>query len=82
MTERHTDEIFVHLEYIKVGIDELKAGQKALNGRMSQTEQDIAVLHDRADEGRASGRTWGLTAGGIGTAIGAALAYFFGTADK
>jgi hypothetical protein len=49
---------------------------KELNGRTSGNTQDIAILKDRADQARNAGRTWGLTAGGIGTAIAAALAYF------
>ena len=73
-----TGEIVVHLEYIRKAADETNAHLRQLNGRVTATEQEIAVLKDRAAEGRAAGRTWGLTAGGIGSAIAAGLAYLFG----
>ena len=78
MTERDTEAIFVHLTYIRGTVDGINTRLDALNGRTRATEQAVAVLEDRADEGRSAGRKWGLTAGAIGTAIAAALAYLFG----
>lgn len=79
MADDQTTEIFrTHLEYIKAGIDDLRAGQKAQNGLLQTHGEKIAVLEDRAAEGRTAGRNWGLTAGGIGSAIAAGLAYLFG----
>ena len=79
MTDQQTTEIvLVHLEYIRSKQDEIVLHLRALNGRVGDAEQDIAVLKDRADEARTSGRAWGLTAGGIGSAIAAGLAHLFG----
>ena len=78
MTERNTETILVHLEYIRASVDGVNIRLDALNGRTRANEQAIAVLDDRADDSRSAARKWGLTAGGIGTAIAAALAYFFG----
>lgn len=78
MADDQTTEIFIHLEYIKAGIDDLRAGQKAQNGQLQEHGEKIAVLEDRASEARAAGRNWGLTAGGIGSAIAAGLSYLFG----
>lgn len=78
MTERNTDAIFIHLEHIKEGIDGINRRLDEQNGRLRSTEQSVAVLEDRANEAKDAGRNWGLTAGTVGTAIGAALAYFFG----
>lgn len=47
------------------------------NGRLSKSETQIAVLDERTNDARSAGRNWGLTAGGVGSAIGAALAYLF-----
>ena len=54
----------------------------AQNGQIQTHGEKIAVLEDRASEGRTAGRNWGLTAGGIGSAIAAALAYLFGGGVK
>lgn len=50
---------------------------RSQNGRLSKSEIQLAVLNDRASDARKTGRNWGLTAGGVGSAIGAALAYLF-----
>lgn len=71
------DSVLVHLEYLREGVDEIRLHLKELNGRTRANETDIAILKDRADESRTSGRRWGLTAGGVGSAIGATLAYLF-----
>ena len=73
-----TGDILIHLEYIRKAADETNDHLRALNGRVSAVEIRATVLETRADEGKSSGRNWGLSAGGIGTAIGAALAHFFG----
>jgi hypothetical protein len=80
MTERNTDAIFVHLEHIKEGIDGINRRLDEQNGRLRSAEQNVAVLQDRADDAKVAGRNWGLSAGSVGAAVGAALAYFFGTA--
>lgn len=69
--------LLVHVEYIRERVDAIDNGLKDLNGRTRDTEQAIAVLKDRADESRNAGRTWGLTAGGVGSAIAAWLAHLF-----
>ena len=76
--DQTTQIVLVHLEYIREQVDGINGRLDGLNGRTRRNEQDIAVLHDRAAEGRTAGRNWGLTAGGVGTAIAAALAYLFG----
>lgn len=78
MPPHNDDVILVRLEYIASAVDEIKGDVKAQNGRIAAAETAIAVLEDRADAAKSSGRTWGLTAGGVGTALAAALAYLFG----
>ena len=73
-----TGEIFTHLEYIRDGIDGINERLDALNGRTRKVEQDVAVLHDRAEQGteataaaKASAIKWGA---GIGAALSALFA--------
>lgn len=77
MADDQTTEIFIHLEYIRAGVDELKAGQAAQNGRLREAETDIAILKDRADESRKSGRNWGAGAGTVGGFVGGLVAGLF-----
>jgi len=83
MAEQQTTQIvLVHLEYLRDKVDAIDGKLEAQNGRIRKTEEAVAVLNDRTDEARNAGRNWGLTAGGIGSAIGAALAYLFGGGVK
>lgn len=69
-----TGEIFTHLEYIRDGIDGINARLDALNGRTRKVEQDVAVLHDRADQAVASVAANKATAVKYGAGMGALLA--------
>lgn len=81
MADKQTTDIFVHLEYIRAGIDDLKAGQQAQNGRLREAEQTIAVLQDRAEDSRKSGRNWGAGAGTVGGFLGGLVAGLFRGVD-
>lgn len=77
--------VLVHLEYLRDGVDGINARLDALNGRTRRTEQDIAVLKDRADEGvralasaKASGAKWGAGLGALLAALIAGLMSAFG----
>lgn len=79
MSDESTTEIVLfHLEYIRQQVDGINDRLDTMNGRTRALEQKTAVLEDRASEARTAGRKWGLTAGGIGSAIAAGLAYLFG----
>lgn len=67
-------ELLVHVEYIKEGIDALRAGQTEQNGRLRKAEQDIAVLKDRADDGKIAGRNWGAAGGFVGGFVASLVA--------
>lgn len=69
--------LLVHVEYIRERVDSIDNRLSELNGRTRVNETEIAVLKDRADESRSAGKRWGLTSGGVGSAIGAALSYLF-----
>lgn len=69
--------LVLHLEYIKKGIDELKAGQVAQNGQLVEHESAIAVLQDRATEAKAAGRNWGAGAGVVGGFLGGLVSALF-----
>ncbi|HYE87469.1 MAG TPA: hypothetical protein VEA16_14000 [Vicinamibacterales bacterium] len=66
------------LEYVGPQLDRIEAACTKLADKVDSHTGRLTTLETRADESRISGRNWGLSAGGIGTAIGAALAYFFG----
>lgn len=70
------DAIVVHLEYIKAGIDELRAGQKEQNGQLRAHGQAIAVLEDRATEAKTAGRNYGAGFGAAGGFLGGFVAAF------
>jgi hypothetical protein len=67
-------EILTHIEYIRDGIDGINARLDALNGRTRKVEQDVAVLHDRADQAVASLSANKATAVKWGAGFGAAIA--------
>lgn len=80
-----TDQIIVHLEYLKEGIDGVHKRLDLLNGRTRQVEQDVAVLHDRADQASAASAAnkaaaikWGAGLGAALSALVAGLAQAFG----
>ena len=68
------------LEYVGPQLDRIEAVCTKLVDKSEGHEGRLMKLETLGDEARTSGRNWGLSAGGIGTAIGAALAYFFGSA--
>lgn len=71
------ESLLVHLEYLREGVDDIRLRLKELNGRTQMNELDVAILKDRADESRRAGSRAGWTAGGVGSAIGAALTWLF-----
>jgi hypothetical protein len=77
-----TEEILVHLEYLRKGQDETNTHLKTLNGRVGKHDEALAVLKDRGEDAKAAGRNWGAGAGGVaGAFVGgviAALAAFWG----
>lgn len=77
MAELSRDEFLEHMGLLREDVKAVHSRLDVLNGRTRAVEIDVAVLQDRGEEYRKSGRNWGLTAGGIGSAIGAALTYLF-----
>lgn len=74
---QHNEVVLVHLEYLREQMDGVVARLDKQNGKLETHGRAIAVLQDRGEDSRKSGRNWGLTAGGIGSAIGAALSWVF-----
>lgn len=66
MAPHNDDIILAHLENIAADVAEIKGDVKAQNGRVRTLEIDTAVLKDRADDAKASGRNWGAGAGVLG----------------
>lgn len=73
MSDEKTDALFIHLNYIKQGIDELKVGQKEQNGRLRKAEDTITQLKTEA---KTEGRNWGAGAGTAGGFLGGFVAAF------
>lgn len=71
------ENLLVHVEYIRERVDSIDLRLKELNGRTRENEQAVARLNERTDDSRKAGRNWALAGGGIGSAIGAALASLF-----
>lgn len=61
-----SDELLVHISYIKQGIDAINEKLEAQNGRVRTAETDIAILKDRQSDARKSGTTWGAGGGFVG----------------
>lgn len=76
-----TEQILVHLEYLRKGQDATNAHLTTLNGRVNSTEDRLLVMETRSSDARGdargAGRNWGLGAAAVGTAIGSALAAWF-----
>ena len=66
-----TEQILVHLEYLRAGQDEMNLHLKELNGRVRDVETRTTVLETRANESKAAGAKWGA---GVGAAIAALIA--------
>lgn len=64
------EEFLTHVEYIRKDIAGVQERMDVLNGRTRENEQDIAVLKDRANDGKRAGQVWGA---GVGTAVAAIL---------
>jgi type II secretory pathway component GspD/PulD (secretin) len=73
-----TEQILVHLEYLRAGQDETNAHLKELNGRVSRVEIRAAVLEAKSDDAKASGAKWGAGVGAAIAAIIAGLSQLFG----
>lgn len=85
MSGEDTKEILIHLEYLKAGVDAIGDRLDTLNGRTRKVEQDVAVLHDRADQSvaataanKATAIKWGAGVGAALSALVAGLSQAFG----
>lgn len=74
MADNTEEIIIVHLEYLRGGIDGINERLDALNGRTRKVEQDVAVLHDRADQAVVSANANKAVALKYGAGMGALLA--------
>lgn len=76
-----TDELLIHIAYIREGVDGINERLDNLNGRTRKNETDIAVLKDRQSDSRqagvSAGRNWGAGAGTAGGFLGGVVAGFF-----
>jgi hypothetical protein len=72
------DELLIHIEYIRKGIDGIHERLDAQNGRIRTAETKIAVLE--ALDAKASGGKWGAIAGGVITGLIYAINAIFGGA--
>lgn len=66
-----TDQILVHLEYIREKQDATVTHLERLNARTGKVENRVTALEARGDEARTAGARWG---GFVGGAIAAATA--------
>ena len=60
------DEILIHLQYLREGVDGINERLDRQNGRIRLAEQDLAVLKDRASEHRKASGVWGAVGGLLG----------------
>lgn len=74
MPTHNDDAIQVHLEYLRADVSECLGLLKAQNGRIREAETAIAVLEDRADESKRTGRNWGAGTGAAGGFFGGFVA--------
>ena len=65
------EQIFVHLEYLKDGVDGINSRLDAQNGRIRTTETEIAVLKDRSEGQRKTSGAWGAGGGFVGGLLAA-----------
>jgi hypothetical protein len=61
--------LLTHVQYIRKSVDRVNDRLDIQNGRISEAEQRIAVLHDRSDEAKKTGAKWGAGTGALLTAI-------------
>lgn len=74
-----TEQILIHLEYLRKGQDEVVDHLRILNGRMGKSENRLTALETRADEAKNEVAKWGAGAGAAAAAFVAGLiAYFKG----
>lgn len=73
-----TDQILVHLEYIRAKQDETTTYLKALETRMGKVENRVTAIEARGDEARSAGARWGAMVAGAVSAAAAALTALFG----
>jgi hypothetical protein len=64
-----TEQILIHLEYIREKQDETNAHLGRLNGRVGVNETRLSVLESRVEDSRTAAAKWG---GLVGGAIAAA----------
>lgn len=75
-------EFLTHVGYLRDDVHAVHARLDVLNGRTRTAEQSIAVLHDRANDSKASGAKWGGAAGAFLGAVLTALWHFLGGGAK
>lgn len=77
-TPNSIEQIVIHLEYLRDGVDGINARLDAQNGRIRTAETDIAVLKDRQSEARKTGGTWGAGGGLLGGLLAGFLSQWMG----
>lgn len=75
--DHSTDEILIHLQYLREGVDGINERLDAQNGRIRTLENDMAVVKDRQSEARQDGGKWGGIAGGFAGGMVSALVQYF-----
>lgn len=61
------DQLLVHVEYMRTGIDQINDRLDAQNGRVRTVETAVAVLNTQVDLAKETGQKWGA---GTGAAAG------------
>lgn len=72
-----TEEILIHLQYLRDGVDGINKRLDTQNGRIRTLENDMAVVKDRQSEARQDGGKWGGIAGGFAGGLVSAIAQYF-----
>lgn len=73
-----TDEILVHLQYIRENQDKTNQHLATLNGRVGASENRLTALETRSDEGKRDGRNWGAAGGFLGGFLASLIAKWAG----
>lgn len=73
-----SDELLVHITYIREAVDQVNRQVFAQNGRIGKAETDIAILKDRQSDARKMGGAWGTGGGFLGGLVAGFIGHWMG----
>lgn len=74
----HSDQVLVHLEYIRAKQDETTLYLKSLETRMGKVENRVTAIEARGDEARHVAARWAAAVAAVISAVIAAASGFIG----